>query len=123
MTTQQDSETAIFGAGIPSYYDWWHSFDRDWSYTAESPYTAPDGWVWTVTAEDPNEHGKVVIKQVQHADLMKAAREMAAKDSDYSSTLRKEARNLVFAPEDHDIDAVIADAILQLAVFGEVVYG
>lgn len=122
--TQQDSEGAIFGAGIPRGWSWWHSFVRDgWDYPDTSPFHAPDGWVTVVTAEDPREDGKSVTVRIDHAAIMKAARRISGKKFDANRTTKEQARKLLLDIDACDIDACIADSILQVAVYGEIVYG
>lgn len=118
---QQQSHTAIFGAGIPSYFEWWIQFAEEFEYDAD--YNAPDGWIVNVCAMDPDNDDAEIIREVTHSKLMKAARVLAGKDSEVNSTVRKECAALVYNVDEHDIDACVADCILQQAVFGEVVYG
>lgn len=122
--TQQDTETLIFQAGIPTYYSWWHSFVPDgWDHAEESPHDAPDGWAYVVTAEDPEDEDATVEVRIGHGEIMKAAREITRKEFDANSTTKKEAFRLQLHVDDCDIDAVIADAILQVAVYGKLIYG
>lgn len=119
--TQQESETIIFGAGIPDYWSWWVQFERDWEYGSD--FQAPDEWMWKVTAENPAEDGQTITKEVRHADIMRAARKILGKGFDANKSLKQDCRHLVFNAEECDIDSVAADAVLQVVMFGEFVYG
>lgn len=121
--TPQDSEMHIFGAGIPSYYEWWHSFDREREHQAEFPFDAPDDWMYTVVAEDPETDGKTIRKEIRHSNIMQAARKIIEKGFDANSTIKSECRNLLFDVDAADLDAVIADAVLQVAVYGDIIFG
>ncbi|AXK86579.1 hypothetical protein SAMN05421776_1172 [Nocardia farcinica] len=117
--TPRDTDTIIFGAGIPNYYTWWKSFEPNFDPSSE----APDDWRYTVTAEHPKDEQATVTKEIGHTDLMRAVRVVARKDSGHRETLRKECNNLIFNVDECDMDASDADVVLQLAVYGEVIFG
>ncbi|WP_280485383.1 hypothetical protein [Nocardia cyriacigeorgica] len=115
--TPQDTESIIFGSGASTYH-WWKDWEKvGWDY--DEKVLAPDDWVWRVTAQ--GEDG-TVVKDIRHADIMRAARNIPDKELGAGESVRTEARNIVFNVDECDADAWIADAILQVAVFGKVVY-
>ncbi|MFC9432743.1 hypothetical protein [Nocardia sp. NPDC057030] len=123
--TQQDTETLIFANGFPSSYLWWHSIESDgWERADKSPFHAPDGWVYVVTAENPDDENTPVEKRIDHAAIMKAARTISAKEFKASGAIKKAARDMQLNAENcaHEIDSTIADAVLQVAVYGAIVY-
>lgn len=58
-------------------------------------------------------------------DVKRAIRKLAGTEPvKYAGpTIRSECRGLIFDPEEVDYDADTADVIVQVAIFGEVVYG
>ncbi|MGW4446432.1 hypothetical protein [Streptomyces sp. NPDC004682] len=120
--TQQDTEGWIFGSGCLSY-SWWGKCEKvGWDYDPET-LEAPDGWKWSIECDDPEGFTGPIVKEITHADLMRAARKLASKGFTLRDDVRQEARNLIFNADDADFDADMADVLLQTAVLGEVVYG
>ncbi|CAM4136020.1 hypothetical protein NONI108955_11100 [Nocardia ninae] len=121
--TETDSETMIFGTGFPANWSWWVSLDRDWEYPAEFPFDAPAGWMWRVTIEDPTRDGETITKEIRHKDLMAAFRKISGKDFEARASLKKQCRNMLLNVDEADMDAVDADAVLQVAMLGDIAFG
>ena len=119
--TQQETEEFIFGAGIPDYFSWWHSFGKDWQY--DDDLYAPDGWTYLVVAEDPENPTGTIQVTIDHKSIVKACRAIIHGKVSVNSSIKGEAANLLFDTEECDIDAIAADAILQVAVYGGVIFG
>lgn len=116
--SQQDTYDHVFGAGIPSHYEWWINFEDSFE-----GYDAPDGWTVTVTYEAPDTEERL-NKVISHADIMRAARKIAeGKSNVVEQSLIKQCRNLVFNVDAADLDANDADAVLQVAVMGNTYFG
>ena len=104
MATINDTElwSSVFGSGFETW-SWWVSVEdgpfTDW----ETPGTVD------LTIDDP-EHGegsgKTITKTVSIDELRAAVKALELDDEELE-----------------DIDAEVGDAILQQAIFGEVVYG
>ncbi|WP_331761024.1 hypothetical protein OG225_43135 (plasmid) [Nocardia sp. NBC_01377] len=117
--TPQQTEDAIFSGCIPREYLWWKNFHRDWEYSDGTG--APDDWVWIVTA-DHSTLDTLVSCEIRHADIIEAAREIASGQVEAARCVREQARALLHTPEDTDIDSIVADDILQVAVYGRIVF-
>lgn len=126
----QDTYDHMFGSGATSF-DWWLKV-RALNHDA-SALEQPEDWQVEVTADDGNDGTKTVI--VDHKLVLKTARYVlanrgrmltTARGGSYpawSHALERECSNLVFRGDEADLDAGIADELLQLAVLGEVIYG
>jgi hypothetical protein len=111
--TPQDTQDHILGAGALSF-DWWLKADT-------KNFDTPE-WECTITGGEGDSDDKTVV--VNHAAVMKAARAILKKSPPYvTSALIRECRNLVFNVDECDFDANSADELLQVVVFGEVIYG
>ncbi|WP_280430012.1 hypothetical protein [Nocardia brasiliensis] len=117
---ETESESIIFGAGA-TVYPWWVSAESDWEYDSISA-DAPAGWMWRVTIKAPYEDGDIITKEIRHKDLMAACRKISGKDFQASSTLKKHCRNMAFNVDDVDMDASDADAVLQVAMLGDILW-
>lgn len=116
--TPQDTEMHIFGAGIP-HYPWWIDCTEEKKW--EDALNPPDDWQYRVLATNPD-GGPNLEKMVGHEEIMKAALQIIEGKGGLNATIRQECSNLVFEVSDTDIDANMADAILQFIVFGDVPY-
>lgn len=121
MTTQAETYTHIVGSR-PLEYPWYQEVDispDDWTLD-DSAY---DGWSvrMSVGAEDDTPVSFVL----NHATVMDAARAMVQPGvgCGCSSNATEEARLLLSSPDDCDFDSDTADQLIQVAVFGKVVYG
>lgn len=113
MDATEFASLHIFGSGALSY-PWWVDIER----TVEG---------WLITSEDPDSDGGTVISEVTAGDLIDAARTLLHEMrytavGDDGSYTRLGLLNFVALNDDTDIDADVADLILQTAVLGEVVY-
>jgi hypothetical protein len=115
----------VFGSGA-LYYSWWREFEI---VVGNASFNQPPGWVVQVFSEDLEDESRNQAVLVNHEKVMKAAAQIAAmtppeRESRYiSSKVRKECVNLLFRADDADLDAVIADSLLQFIVYGKVVFG
>lgn len=122
--TPQVTQDHMLGSGALSW-SWWQSATVAGADTPE--------WAATLTCEDGN--GGTKTMTVNHALVLKTARYVVAnvgktlrtpRGSEYpawSRQLERECWNLLTDPDDSDLDACVADELLQLAMFGEVVFG
>lgn len=118
--TPQEVHEAIFGAGIDFW--WWDAFVPLWGWEHESDDEVPDGWTYEVTAEHPTSDDAPLVKRIGAYDIRTAARKIAD-DSEYRSSLRNECRNLLRDAESLDMDVDDADTVLQVVMYGEVIFG
>lgn len=119
--TEQDLESLVFGSGFDAF-SWWRGMRREWD-PANITDDAPDGWVWTVRLENPNDVG-IITKSIDYKVLISAIRKIAKGDVKHTSkTCIEECQNVLFRPEEADFDCCTADEVVQVAVLGEVVYG
>jgi hypothetical protein len=122
LATQQDTETHIFGSGCLSY-SWYINASRSFEYPEMFPYDAPDGWSWSLSAENPEEGPATVSKVINHDRVIDAMRAIA--DHGLGKTNQDcvvQCGRFLTDPEDADFDADTADQVLQVVLFGEVVY-
>lgn len=119
--TPQQTEDFIFGSGMN--YPWWRRFVPDFL-RDEVTCDAPDDWAFEVVARDPeyDDDDRTVIVTVDHDRIMVAALAIYT-DPEYRKSLRDQCWLLRSNPDEADVDSVDADAILQVAVFGKVIYG
>lgn len=121
--TQQDTFDHIFGSGATAH-SWWE--EEVWSFNPTTD--APDGWSVTLFTED-RDTGEEQKYTVTHATIMRAVRKMISGNTEWpragepSQSAVREARNLIFKADDADLDADVADQVLQVAVFGHIIYG
>lgn len=105
---REEWEEAIFGSGCLSY-PWWVSVERHGdTVLAGEP-------IWKVTWTDPDSTAPYLITESRYL----TAHDMAVN----AGRLAAESPTLARALTDHDLDADMADLILQQTVFGEVIYG
>lgn len=124
--TQADTEMMIFGAGA-EVYSWWVKIAADFEHDAD--VHAPDGWtyrVWHMSADEEETVGPVVI---DHETIMQAMRTIVdTMPLGYSTECFKNCARIVYAQTADDFDAVdfdagTADEVLQVAVYGKVIFG
>lgn len=117
--TYQDTFDHMLGSGALSY-SWWHAVDVNG--IEPNGYDATPEWSAVITAD--NGDGGEVTKTINHATVLKAARQVMVKLPQYgSSALEREVRNLIFDADETDFDACSADELLQVMVIGEIVFG
>lgn len=131
--TQYDTHLHIFGSGALVYP--WYGEITD---TSPDDYLADpatyDGWTVTFSEMDicgtADEHpvhpGARPVRQyiLDHAQILKAIKRAAfGNKAKVSATCAREARNFLFRRDDTDFDSDTADQIIQVAAFGEVLYG
>jgi hypothetical protein len=123
--TQQDTHDHIFGAGAYTY-SWWEGRARAWKWAWDGMGDVPDGWAYVLKAENPNDEGSVE-RVVNHWALIGAMNAIAHPHEpwgvDAGPASMRECRAFLFDPDQADFDASTADCVLQVAAFGEVVYG
>jgi hypothetical protein len=133
-----DSESHIFGSGLDGY-PWWRGMERiGWKVPEEFPFDAPDDWVWRVTVDvdhEADDHGRVTTVDVDHEKVMGVFRRVGAAGIDPQqgdsfmhgvsrSTVKQCGLAVIDPDNDHlGFDAASADEVLQLVVFGAVLYG
>lgn len=124
--TQREVFDHVFGSGALDY-PWYGSvrYQNDLAETAWKTSEECDGWEFVIAMEDPNT-GEFESRLFNHSVLLQALHRAA----DQSRPVRylermtsREAQVLLEEPEHADLDASAADEILQIAAFGEVVYG
>jgi|HubBroStandDraft_2_1064218.scaffolds.fasta_scaffold570944_1 hypothetical protein len=110
--TPQDTFDHILGTGAFTY-DWWLTADI-------ADADTPD-WAATVTGGEP---GATKTATITHEVVLKTARAILGKRPQYASdALARECRNLIWAADETDFDAASSDELLQVAVFGQIIYG
>lgn len=116
----QDTYDHIIGAGHIGAYSWWLGAK---SLTHKgSDIDVPAHWTVEVTCETGEGGSKTVL--VDHKAVMRAANRVVNNRYDAASEkLVRECRHLVFNADDADLDAPMADELLQLIVLGEIVFG
>jgi hypothetical protein len=119
--TPQDTGDHFIGSGALSW-EWWRVVEM---HGIDHPDNADD---WRVVVEECYD-GVLTGKRVtfDHASVMRAVRLIAAgkaKGIDRDSVTGRECQALIFKGADAtDFDASSADSVLQVAAFGEVIYG
>lgn len=113
--TQFDTYLHILGSGAlmyPWYIEITNNVTASWDDEA-----GHDGWEVTFM-----EDGRKVIN---HRAIMRAIRQCAGKKRPrhVSDACAREARNFLLDRDATDFDSVTADEVIQVAVFGQVVYG
>lgn len=119
--TPQEVHEAIFGAGVD--FVWWRQFVPLWGWEHEQDDEVPDGWTYEVTSVHPEiDNEDRFVRRIGTYDIRTAARKIAD-DPEYRASLRDECRNLLRDAESLDLDAPDADVVLQVAMYGEVIFG
>lgn len=114
----QDTYDHMFGSGATSY-SWWLGTKTT---GVDGSYRAADDWSVQVTADDGNGGETTVI--VNHAAVLRAARQVIKAQPKYSSgVLLRECKHLIFDNDETDFDAASGDELLQVIVLGEIVFG
>ena len=109
----QDTFDHAIGAGALTY-SWWLN-------TKSKNVDTPD-WEVTLTGGGDGDDEKTAT--VNHAAVLKAARAILKNRPEYASNaLVRECRNLIFDADETDFDAASSDELLQMIVFGEIIYG
>ncbi|MYX26073.1 hypothetical protein GTY75_05215 [Streptomyces sp. SID8381] len=121
--TQQETYDHIFGVGALTY-SWWEGSKRSWK--RNDMDEVPDGWTVALIAENPEAEG-TVTGLVNHWSLIGAMNAIAHPHEPWGveagpATMR-ECRAFLFDPDHSDFDAGTADCVLQVAVFGSVIFG
>lgn len=118
-TTAQDTYDIFIGSGALDFY-WYQEISDD----NPREITGDD---WSISFTEYSENGPEGSHTISHKLVMRAVRRIASKDSDgiaINGEVRKRCMALVFkGPDAVDFDSGMADAVLQVAVFGEVTYG
>lgn len=124
QATPTDTDMFIFGGGIPAHWSWWKYFDRNFDYVGPDSWlaVAPDHWTYTVGYESLEDEDVTLEKVINHKVILSAARKIVA-EKKLNDRIVKECSNLLFNVDEADLDAIDADAVLQVAVYGEVVFG
>lgn len=116
--TPQETFDHVFGSGA-TQYPWWLGTAAVGDFRM-SDIDQPDNWQVEVTAENPDGNENV-SKVVDHKLVMRAARKLSGRNT-LHVPLEHECRNLVFDADACDLDAPLADCLLQIIVYGEVVF-
>jgi hypothetical protein len=95
-----------------------------------------DYWAETATHDEANqtysitllddcvdETAGVVNKTVTYQDLYEASKRLASGEVKVNSATKAVCQQLIADPSDVDYDATDADVIVQVAMFGEIVFG
>jgi len=131
--TPQDTLDHTIGAGATSW-SWYIGTAKE--YYGDWPTgDTPDDWSVTLVMENPLEDGTVRV-ELTHKAVMSAARYVignADKTWQYrpegrvymafSGDLIRECRNLIFSADEADLDAVVADELIQVVAFRTVHFG
>lgn len=132
--TARDTADLIIGSGADQY-DWYQGSES--AHVWDESGNAFDDWHVTylmIDADDPNTE-PVRRVDFDHRVVMKWARYVLANPvkmlrtttgTEYpawSDALERECRHLVFNVQECDFDASSADELIQLAAYGEVVFG
>lgn len=116
--TPNDTYTIFIGSGCLSY---------PWYRDVVAPNEPSDGATdWVLGFTEYGDNGPEGPHAITHKDVMRAVRKIGSKDGAelVPAEARKECHALLFQGADAaDFDADAADVVLQLAAFGEVVYG
>ncbi len=116
--TPQDTYDHVFGSGALSYH-WW--LDTKTTGVDGETFKAADDWSVEVTAENGNDGEKTVT--VDHKAIMRAANKVIEDPPKYASgSLSDQCKRLVFNADTADLDAAVADELLQVVVLGELVF-
>lgn len=131
-----DTADLIMGAGSTGF-SWYRGSERShiWD-RASNPY---ENWHVTLLMEDINsaDEDDNIRVTLDHKAVMKQARYVVANKGKmrpparpggkewpaWSQALERECTNLVFNVDACDFDAASADELIQLAAYGEVVFG
>lgn len=116
--TYQDTDDHFLGSGALDFCPW---------YTNISMTPATDTESWTLTFTDLADEPAADVateRTITHADIMRAVRAIAGGTVEVRDEYRKECRLFQFGKLDEcDFDAVSADVVIQVAAFGEIIYG
>lgn len=130
--SNSELESHIIGSGALSY-SWWRRWMPEYDY--HGAYSeAPDDWQGTLSADDPDSEGDpdaadviegtVVHKVISGPVIRRAVNTIARGGVKHIARVTvAECRNLLWHPELADLDAGAADEVLQVVVFGRVIYG
>lgn len=114
---------AIIGASPFSFGSWFHQVEDNWN----SHLPAPDAedYRLTVRCDDQDLEEGNLSKEVRltGTDLQAAAQKIVDGQVDLASSYVHEIRLALQHPDDADVDAIGADAVLQVAIYGDVIYG
>jgi len=92
-----------------------------------------DYWAETATHDEANQTYTITLlpdcvdtfetKTVTYQDLYEASKKLASGEVKVNSATKAVCQQLVTDPSDVDYDATDADVIVQVALFGEIVFG
>jgi hypothetical protein len=92
-----------------------------------------DYWAETATHDEANQTYTITLlpdcvdtfetKTVTYQDLYEASKKLASGEVSVNPTTKAVCQQLVTDPSDVDYDATDADVIVQVALFGEIVFG
>ncbi|MCM1967775.1 hypothetical protein [Streptomyces sp. G1] len=117
--TLEESYDHILGAS-PDTWPWW-----DLASNVQG-LSVPDGWVVEGTIENPYDDNPAHLPvRLGHVEVVRAIRRIASGKGGkhVSPSAQKSCSDFLFRREEADFDAGTADEVLQVAVFGDVVYG
>lgn len=115
--TPFETNLHIIGSGALGYA-WYQVIDTHQPDDINAPEAAYADW--SIKVKDTEEGDTYLIN---HCNIMRAIRRAATGSGKVSDACKREAQNFIFRRDDTDFDADTADQIIQLATFGEVVYG
>lgn len=124
--TPAETLTHFFGAGAQAY-SWYVTYNLTTVVAdAEDSRSWDDATDWSCvfTMEDPDADGTKRYT-VTHADVMRAIRAISgkARPKHTSDACVRACKDMIFQTDEADFDAATADEVLQVAMFGQVVYG
>ena len=126
MTRHIDTYWAVIGAA-PFTWSWWQPMDE--RLPEDDPFgDYPRKWInWSVSAAELGDDGSIVSTHTfTHADIVRACQAILGgiPGHDFRAEVQANCTELLYGdPDDVDFDADGADAVLQVAAFGEVRYG
>lgn len=119
--TPQDTYSIFIGSGALTY-PWYEMI----AFNNMSEDIDPlDDWSVTFALPREFEENEGVRYELNHAGIMKAVHQIVrgkAKGVHPNGLVRKECRTLLKDVEDCDFDADLADCVLQVVAFNEVIY-
>lgn len=125
--TPAETLSMFLGAGAESYS--WYVSEKLTTEGADSAdvlnWDNVTAWSCEFVMDDPDEGDKETTHTVTHDDIMRAVRKFAGKTPPKYSTdaCQRACKDLIFRTDEADFDAATADEVLQVAMFGEVIYG
>ena len=93
-----------------------------WASTAEHN-TEARTYAITLLPDCVDETAGVVDKTITYQDLLDATRKLATGEVSVNHTTKAVCQTIISDPSDVDYDATDTDVIVQVAMFGEIVFG